>query len=99
LAYARGVRRVGCGPGNAEPLAHYRHLLDEDSLTARAMRDEEPPDTILEEDARAVVKALHRLANRPPFALGPIICPNGEEPTVHPHQMHRPIWWHQGTSP
>jgi hypothetical protein len=59
------------------PYAHYAEFL------------QETPEAVVEQDARAVVEALYRLVNRPPFALGPILYPDHEE--VHPDQMHLPL--------
>jgi hypothetical protein len=35
--------------------------------------------------------ALHHRVNRAPFAIGSIVFPSGDEPDVHPDQMHLPF--------
>jgi len=68
------------------PYAHYRNVQHGDSLIRRAMAAGEPPELLVERDARAVVGALFHLVNRHPFALGPIVYPEDDEPLVHPDQ-------------
>lgn len=73
------------------PYAHYRSVEDGENLTRRAMREGEDHELLIERDARAVVRALFHLLNRHPFALGPIVYPEDDGPTIHRDQTTLPI--------
>jgi len=72
------------------PHAHHRGVNDPQNLDRRAMETGENTDDLLRADARAALRALLGLLNRPPFGLGLVIGPIFEEelfPAVHPEQM------------
>jgi hypothetical protein len=77
--------------GLRNPYAHFRHPEHAQNLTRRMMRESECAEVLVERDAGEVVGALVHLMNRGPFALGPMIYPEGDGPAIHPDQVALPI--------
>lgn len=74
------------------PYAHYRGFDHPDNLGRRVMTAGEDYTTLIERDARSVVRALMQLLNRHPFAMGPIAFPPEDDgPFVHPDQTALPV--------
>lgn len=72
------------------PRAHFRGVNHPEHPARRALVTAEPFDVQLRRDAQAAIHTLIHLANRGPFALGPIIAPFSAGdllPEVHPDQM------------